>query len=84
MMTVPGILSATYLSSPLVMMPSAPITTDTVSDCIFQLRAISISKSFSEFLNYLNCVKVFLSDGTAMSIICPFNHELTAAISLSV
>ena len=68
MLTVPGILS-TYFSSPFLMTPSEPRTTGIVSVPIFHILAISIFKSLylKSFSNILT--DVFLSDGTAISII---------------
>ena len=71
MQTVPGILS-TYFSCPFLMNPSAPMTIGIVSVPIFHMLSISFSQSlcFESFSTTLT--GVFLSDGSAISIIWHF------------
>ena len=69
MLTVPGILS-THFSSLFLMTPSAPMTTGIISVPVFHILAISISKSLHLETLLTTLMYVFLSDGTAISIIC--------------
>ena len=68
MLTLPRILS-TYFSSPFSITPKVPMATGIVSVPVFHIQAISISKSLYLKSFSTTLTDVFLSDGTAISMI---------------
>ena len=67
MLIWPGILP-TYVSSPFLIVPSAPMITGIVSVLMPHIRFVSIFKSLYLDRFSVTFTDVFLSDGTAMSI----------------
>ena len=71
MLTLPRILS-TYFSSPFSITSNVPMATGIVSFPVFHIQSISISKSLYLKSFSTTLTDMFLSDGTAISMIWHF------------